>query len=151
QRPHTSDFDRLALFAFHLNRVGIPPRKGPSRPALWANEFVRQVLWRNDAWQTTALDQSSLDDFIAVNLIGQDDVRVKSRNNYRHFFELAGYLPTANATINTNADSWMASALFLAWDRYTLDGGRTNEAQLLTHVRTEELHKLLGISETSTL
>src|SRR6185437_6009720 len=54
-RPHTKDFDRLALFAFHLNRVGVPPLRGPSRPALWASEFVKQILWQNGAWQTAAL------------------------------------------------------------------------------------------------
>lgn len=149
RRPHTSDFDRLALFAFHLNRVGTPPYKGPSRPALWANEFVRQVLWRDGAWQTAALAQERLDRFLAANLIGQGQVRVKSRNNYRHFFELAGYLPTAAGTINTGADSWMASALFLAWDRYSLDTGHTRESELLAVVRNEQLYKLLGASEAT--
>ncbi|WP_166298893.1 hypothetical protein [Bradyrhizobium sp. 2S1] len=139
RRPHSSDFDRLALFTFHLNRVGTPPLKGPSRPALWASEFVKRVLWRNGAWQTAALSQARLDGFIAASMIGQSDVRTKSRNNYRHFFELAGYLPTATATINTGAPSWMASALFLAWDRHILDGGKTGETELLAYVRTEEL------------
>lgn len=51
QRPHTIDFDRLALFAFHLNQVGKPPGQAVRRPALWANEFVKEVLWRRGSWQ----------------------------------------------------------------------------------------------------
>ncbi|MCD9817680.1 HNH endonuclease [Bradyrhizobium japonicum] len=151
RRPHTIDFDRLALFAFHLNNVGQPPLRGPSRPALWANEFVRNVLWRNGAWQTAALDQASIDRFIAAKMIGGDQVRTKARNNYRYFFELAGYLPTRTPTVNAGASSWIASALFLAWDRYLLDGGRNTESALLAHVRSEELHKLLGVTDANAI
>lgn len=151
RRPHTIDFDRLALFAFHLNNIGKPPLSGPSRPALWANEFVRNVLWRNGAWQTAALTQGSIDRFIGAKMIGGDQVRTKSRNNYRYFFELAGYLPTRTPTINAGAGSWMASALFLAWDRYLLDGGRNTESALLAYVRSEELNKLLGVTEANVI
>ena len=48
-RQHSAQFDRLALFALHLNRVGSghdvrSGREIISRPAMWANEFVRERL-----------------------------------------------------------------------------------------------------------
>ncbi len=50
ERPHSMRFDRLGLFALHLNRVGSgrdtrSGRQIVSRPAMWANEFVRERLW----------------------------------------------------------------------------------------------------------
>jgi hypothetical protein len=146
KHPHSIQFDRLALFAFHLNRVGNPPAH-IERPAMWANEFVREMLWKNDAWRTNALDDSTLDAFIADRLKAQQDVRIKCRNNYRHFFELCDYLPARLPIINTGSESWMAPALFLAWDRLTIDKGRQSKSELLNHLKAEELHKLIGTSE----
>jgi hypothetical protein len=83
------------------------------------------------------------------NLDASEDVRVKSRNNYRHFFELAGYLPCSTPTINTGAESWVANALYLTWDRYLLDGGRKMEERLLEKIDVEEIHKLVGVSHAS--
>jgi HNH endonuclease len=151
QRPHTIDFDRLALFAFHLNQVGKPPGQAIRRPALWANEFAKEVLWRRDNWQSAALNQQALDDFIATTMNANEQVRIKSRNNYRYFFELAGYLPASTPTINTGSESWIASALYLTWDRYLLDGGKKTEDRLLERVDIEDLHKLVGVSKSSML
>ncbi len=43
ERPHSIRFDRLGLFALHLNRAGSGSRVAP-RPAMWANEFIRERL-----------------------------------------------------------------------------------------------------------
>lgn len=144
---HSLNFDRLALFAFHLNRVGSPPRNGPERPAMWANEFVRERLWLNGHWQTSALLVEEMDKFIGSRLeaISAD----KCRSNYRHFFELADYLPAETSTINTKANEWINSAVFLTWDRFLLDGGDLNKDSLLSCLVDNEIYKLLGINETS--
>lgn len=149
KRPHTIDFDRLALFAFHLNRIGKPPGRGVERPALWANQFAKEELWSRGNWQSAPLSQQNIDDFIAETMDASDDVRIKCRNNYRYFFELAGYLPSSTLTINTGSESWAAAALYLTWDRYLLDGGRKTEERLLERLTVEELHKLIGVSEAS--
>jgi hypothetical protein len=146
-RPHNIDFDRLSLFAFHLTQVGTPPQQGPQRPALWANEFAKEVLWKTDSWQSAALIHSALDNFIADTMNASEDVRIKSRNNYRYFFELAGYLPTSGATINTGQEGWITPALYLAWDRFVLDGGSEEKNALLKYVDDEELYKLIGTSK----
>lgn len=143
-RPHSLEFDRLGLFALHLNRVGKPPG-GIERPAMWANEFVREVLWRDGAWQTAALADSVIDPFIADRMDATPGVREKCRNNYRHLFELCRYLPARLPVINSGADHWMGWAIFLAWDRFVLDHGTQSRPSLVGHAGSEELYKLLGV------
>jgi len=143
-RPHSIEFDRLALFALHLNRVGKPPG-GIERPAMWANAFVRELLWRDGAWQSAGLEDAILDPFIADHTAATPGVQEKCRNNYRRLFELCGYLPTRLPIINTGADQWLASALFLAWDRLVLDNGTSSRSDLIDYSRDEELHKLVGL------
>jgi hypothetical protein len=148
RKPHSVEFDRLALFAFHLNRVGSGPRV-VERPAMWANKFVRERLWNDGAWVAAELNDDRLDPFIDDHLDALDDVRVKCRNNYRHMFELCEYLPSRLSLINTGAESWIASALFLVWDRHLLDGGSAAKADLLALLEREEVFKLLGTTQDS--
>jgi hypothetical protein len=145
--PHSLRFDRLGLFAFHLNRVGRPPN-GIERPAMWANEFVREKLWQNDAWRSGELGDQVVDTFIEGRMNAQKDVRIKCRNNYRHLFELCGYLPTRLAIMNAGQEDWLPSALFLAWDRMTLDGGPTSRSKLIAYLNAAELHRLIGVSRS---
>ena len=156
ERNHSAQFDHLALFALHLNRVGSghdvrSGREIVSRPAMWANEFVRERLWSNGAWQRDALTDESLDLFLSDRMNAQSNVRVKCRNNYRHLFELCKYLPTTLPMINTEAEQWIASALFLAWDRHILDGGVRGRSHLVSLVDSEDLYKFLGVSRDYTL
>jgi hypothetical protein len=145
--PHSLRFDRLGLFAFHLNRVGKPPN-GVERPAMWANEFVREKLWQNDGWRSSELADQVIDTFIEGRMNAQTDVRIKCRNNYRHLFELCGYLPTRLTIVNAGPEDWLPSALFLAWDRMTLDGGLPNRSKLIAYLNTAEMHKLVGVSRS---
>jgi predicted HNH restriction endonuclease len=143
-RPHSIEFDRLALFALHLNRVGKPPG-GIERPAMWANTFVRELLWREGAWQSAALTEAVLDPFIADHLEATPRSKEKCRTNYRFLFEACGHLPTRLPIINTGADHWLRSALFLAWDRLVLNHGTQPKSALIRYSRDEELHKLVGV------
>ena len=132
ERDHSRNFDRLALFALNLSRVGSgrdvhSGRNIVSRPAMWANEFVREQLWSSGVWQRAALLDGSLDEFLRDRIDAQRNVRVKCRNNYRHIFELCKFWPSPLSVINAEADQWVSSALFLAWDRYILDGGTGKE------------------------
>jgi hypothetical protein len=61
--------------------------------------------------------------------------------------------PSCSANLLTTAkeaETWIASALFLAWDRLILDKGSQTKLDLLNYVADNELHKLLGISELDT-
>jgi HNH endonuclease len=147
-RDHSASFDRLALFALNLSRVG---RGAPeARPALWANEFVRESLWQDGGWRTTALVKPTMDVFFEDRIEAQPAVRRKVRSNYRHLYELCDYLPSRTPVINSDPSTWGVAALFLAWDRLTLDGdlaAAANPAALARAATTEELHKLLGVTQ----
>ena len=152
KRDHSIVFDRLALFALHLNRVGGGRDKSSgkeivSRPALWANKFVRQSLWSQGTWLTSALLDTSLDLFFSKWMSAKTDVRVKCRSNYRHILELCKYWPSSLPVINSGVEQWIAPALFLAWDRHILDGGSQEDATLLGLIDSEELYKLFGTTK----
>ena len=49
--------------------------------------------------------------------------------------------------INSGAEQWIGSALFLAWDRHILDGGAQDKSNLLELIQSDELYKLLGVSQ----
>lgn len=153
---HSTEFDRLALFSLNLSCVGSgrdthSRRKIVSRPAMWANEFVRERLWSQGTWQADALQDTSLDTFLQHRMNAQRNVREKCRNNYRHMFELCKYWTTDLPVINSGAGKWIRSALFLVWDRHILDGGAKDRTSLLNLVDIEELYKLLGMTRDHVL
>ena len=148
---HSKRFDRLAMFALNLNQVGSgrdarSRQQIVSRPAMWANEFVREELWSQGTWQARALSDDLLDQFLTNRMGAQYNVRVKCRNNYRYLFRLCDYWPATLPIINSGAEQWIASALFLAWDRHILDGGAQDKATLLRLIDLDELYKLLGVT-----
>lgn len=149
--PYTPLFDRVALFGFNLSlggqRRGV---NGVADPAPWAREFVKQAMWQNGRWQRAALDEAAMDAFLATRISGVAAAKTKVRTNYRHLYVLAKYLPAPHVTINSGANAWMVSAMFLAWDRRALAaGGHTgpvNASALVAGSDTEEDWKLLGIT-----
>ena len=144
KHEHSVRFDYLALFALHLNRVG-KGKRVEARPAMWANEFVRKQMWKGGAWRSSALEVDSLNQFIEARMDAKPKAREKCRMNYRHLFELCGFLPTNLPIINSHADDWIASAFFLVWDRHILDGGSNGKNALIETAKSEEIHKLLGV------
>lgn len=147
-QPSFRNFERLALFAFHLADVGTLPGGGEQGPALWANEFVREMLWRNGNWQTSALEHTSLDAFLDERLLAVPETRTKCKTNYRNMFMICNYLDLPGKTIDSGASDWLDSAFFLAWDRFILNGGRADEVDLLEHLDRKELFKLVGLQES---
>ena len=93
-----------------------------------------------------ALRDASLDQFLMEKMHAQENVRLKCRNNYRHMFHLCGYMQSRLSIINTRAEKWIGSALFLVWDRHILDGGAQAKSDLLRLIDSEELYKLLGVT-----
>lgn len=147
--PHSRTFDLLALFTFHLNSAGRgrDPRSRKeiqSRPAMWANEFVRDRLWVNGRWQASSLTEDSLDRFLIEHLDATDQSRTKCLTNYRKLFELCRLIPTSSYTIRLPTDEWILPALFVAWDRHILDTDVDNTDRLLDLIDSQELYKLLG-------
>lgn len=149
---HTQAFDRLALFVFHLSLGGkrLGSANGVEFPAPWANHFVKEQLWKEGRWQKAALDEAEIDEFITRSITGVPGARIKCRTNYRYMFELVRYIPTSNREINTDAESWIAGALFTAWDRRAMIVGRARGPvppnSLVAESQEAEDFKLLGIT-----
>lgn len=153
---HSLQFDRLSLFALNLSRVRSEhdqenDKEIVARPAMWANEFVREQLWSQGKWLANALQDDPLDQFLSERMAAKEKVRRKCKTNYRHIFELCGYLPSELSIINSGAEQWIPSALFLAWDRHILDGGNDDKSSLLELIESDELFKLLGVSHSYAL
>ena len=150
-QPYSRAFDRLGLFVLNLSlggkRQGV---NGAEYPAWWANEFVRQSLWQAGQWQRSALDEAAMDAFLDSHIKGVVGARQKCRSNYRHLFELAGYLGSDSPEINTGIESWAAPALFTAWDRRALSVQPAVAVlppnSLVSASEAEEDYKLLGIT-----
>jgi hypothetical protein len=160
---HSPNFDRLALFALNLSMAGLRRAttgtplpishsrlRRDARPAMWANEFVREFLWKDGAWRASSLKIAEMDNFFDGHIDATKPVRTKVRANYRNLFELCRYLPADAAEIDSGAAEWGPAAHFLAWDRLMLDGELLDTAgsdQLLEKATEHQLFKLLGISE----
>ncbi len=141
--PHSTHFDRLGLFSLHLNKAGSGDHVVEC-PIMWANEFVRECLWSNGTWQSSALQDGTLDPFFEDRVDAKSEARLKCRSNYRHLFELCKFWPSSTSLINSGAEQWIMPALFLAWDRHILNGGLDDEMSLLKLIDSDELYKLLG-------
>ena len=149
EHEHSLKFDRLALFALNHSRIGSGRNTHTgqpivSRPAMWANEFVRDLLWDGGTWRADALQDDVIDLFLTQRLNATTQVRIKCRSNYRHLFVLCKYRTDTLPVINSGCDQWISSALFLAWDRHILDGGLDDPESLLGLIDADELYKLLG-------
>ena len=145
-KQFSPSFNHLGLFALHLNRVGTGSGI-VSRPAMWANRFVRRFLWADGAWQSGALNSANLDIFLRRNLDAQTSSRIKCRTNYRRIYELCGLIPTQHDKINSQSRDWITAGLFLAWDRHVLAGGSLEISNLVNLCKKDELYMLFGMPQ----
>lgn len=150
---HSSQFDKLALFALNLSRGGFRhgTNFGEAKPALWANDFVKDVLWLEGGWRGDAFDKEIMDRFLSVNLDAEPDVCRKVRTNYRYIYDLCGFLKPSIGIINTQSWSWAIQAHFLTWDRLRFDSELTPPLSiegLITSAIANQLYKLVGATET---
>jgi len=146
EESHSLVFDRLAIFALHLSMVGNVSSGGTP----WAREFVTRRLWSEGFWRRSELEIDQLDSFLRTALDARTEVRTKCRSNYRHLFELSGFLSTGDKYIDNRDDQWLTSAVLLAWDRAILSAQLTDSAttaQLVEFIRHREIFKLLGVPE----
>ena len=129
---HSSDFDRLALFAFNLSLVGAwrNAEPGQERPALWANAYVREQVAGQHQWDASKISADDIESFV------RSDPRYKARTSRKLATNL-NYLYMIGGLSNfksSKVSRWWVNALFLALDRLTLDRarqGRTTSAEQL--------------------
>ena len=151
QQSHSQLFDRLALFALHINLAGVRSgQNGVSEPALWIKDFVANRLWHDGAWRPQALSIEAMDTYFEGNLEAEEEVRIKCRSNYRHLLDLCGYLVSASDAVDSGAEQWIVAAMFLTWDRLLLDGVislTTSKSELIDRLIHLEVHQLAGTTE----
>jgi hypothetical protein len=83
-----------------------------------------------------------MDRILRSKLEAEPSSLIKCRNNYRHLYDLCSYYGDG---MNVSHDlEWIRSALFLAWDRYCLDGMPLDE-ELIGQSTNDEVYKLLGL------
>jgi HNH endonuclease len=148
---HSPAFDHLALFALNLSEAGerTGHNNGEAQPILWANEFVREDLWEDGAWEATNLNQPGVKDALTPRIDAVEETIAKCVANYRRIFTLCGHDVDGSGPMNGTAHLIGPTAYFLAWDRLILDGVLAQQPgiEVLKRVIEEkEVHKLLGTS-----
>jgi HNH endonuclease len=150
--PHSRRFDHLALFSLHLARMGLRVGvAGDSRGAAFTNEFVRTRLWNDGGWQSKRLREREVERAFERTVVAQASGTVhKCMTNYLYIMEMMGLRGQRTRFINTQIEEWVGPGLFTAFDRYALDrtgSGELTQAELLSMVKSDELHKLMGTTE----
>lgn len=147
--PHSRQFDRLALFAFHLARMGqrLGGNAGTSDGAAFANRYVREVLWQGGGWRTAMLAPEQVEEAFDRTILAQGiDTVHKCVTNYLFTLQVCGLRNQRTPVVNTHAEEWIGPALFLAFDRANFDAARNlAHDELLRLVEAEELYKLIGV------
>jgi hypothetical protein len=150
--PHSRRFDQLALFTMHLTRLGRRLGKaGDPRGAAFTNDFVRNRLWNSGGWESGQLTEWEVERAFKATIQATGAYTVhKCMTNYVFMMEMMGLKDQRTRFINTHIDEWVGPGLFLAFDRYALDRTATatlRRDDLLSMVRADELHKLMGTTE----
>src|SRR3546814_16396779 len=119
-------FDKLALFAFNLSRVGRWKKAAPyqDRPALWAFHYLSERVARDFGWNTRQISADDIERFVS------SDERYKARTSRKLSTNL-NYLYKQGRISDyksSRAERWWLSALFLALDRYKagMENGRAS-------------------------
>ncbi len=126
-------------------RVGVA---GNADGAAFTNYFVRNHLWRGGGWQSSALREEEVEQVFSAVIIAQgDDTVHKCVTNYLYIMEMAGFARGRTQVINTFVEEWVRPALFIAFDRYTINHSRGKSIDapiLISMAKAAELHKLMG-------
>jgi len=112
---HSAHFDRLAVFAFNLSRVGTWKQAKPyqERPALWAYHYVADRVGPEFSWDAKRISADDIEDFVSGDSRYHGATSRKLATNLHYLYKvgkLADYR-------SKKPERWWLSALFLALDR----------------------------------
>lgn len=144
--PHSSDFDKLALFAFNFSFVG--KWKGAegyqSRPALWAQHYVADRVAQQFNWNTRRVTADDIQGFVRGDPRYRGQTSRKLATNLNYLYRL-GHLSELD---DAHVQRWWTSALFLALDRLIEDRSLQNEdasaSQFLSMLDRARFHLISG-------
>jgi len=145
--PYDQQFAKLALFAFHLANSGFWKRSlwPDGRVAGWANQFIRERVWRSGAWAADAFDNQLMEKFINDHVDGKSTRKVFT--NYRFMLRSAGILNGRVLQTPNFRERWFVDAIQLFWDRQIFDGnlsGVSSSREFEIAFYNHDVHKLLG-------
>lgn len=112
---HSSNFDRLALFAFNLSVVGRWKGSAPfqSRPALWAKHYLAERVGPEFDWSSRYVSADDIEKFVINDQRYHAKTARKLATNLNYLYK-QGRLSDYKSR---KADRWWLSALFLTIDR----------------------------------
>lgn len=112
---HSKAFDRVALFAFLLSRVGIWHRASPdqARPAMWANAYVKEFVARKAKWNEKFIDVNSIEEFISNDPRYLGKTTRKLSTNLNYLLKIGDIQSFGQKGVSR----WWVDCLFLALDR----------------------------------
>ncbi|MBS3929131.1 MAG: hypothetical protein KGZ65_13315 [Sphingomonadales bacterium] len=122
---HSAHFDRLALVAFHLSRVGHWKRAAPyqSRPALWAFHYLADRVGSQLAWNTRSISANDIETFVSNDSRYRAKTSRKLATNLSYLYKLG----RVRDFESTKPEQWWLNGLFLALDRYLLSVGMADQ------------------------
>lgn len=114
---HSATFDKLALFAFNLSRVGIWKRAAAyqRRPALWAFHYIADRVSGSLGWDARRVSANDIENFVAADTRYIGKTSRKLATNLAYLYRI-GRLGDYRST---KPERWWLSAMFLALDRVT--------------------------------
>jgi hypothetical protein len=144
--PHSSNFDRLALFAFNLSLTGV--WKGATstqrRPALWANAYIRERVAGDFNWDASKVTADDIEQFVSHDPRYQAKTSRKLATNLNYLYRIGGLRDCGKPII----ERWWVNALFLALDRIIedrkIDGLQTQEGQYASLLAQNGFFALTG-------
>lgn len=148
---HSGQFDKLALFAFSLSRVGLWAGAAPyqKRPALWANHYVADRIGRDFEWSTSRVSADDIQQFVTNDPRYTGKTARKLATNLNYLLQ-AGRVRDFSSR---KPERWWLSAIFLTLDRIVppaeVEFGGLGEARLLGQLVSAGFWALSGRRSTA--
>jgi hypothetical protein len=116
---HSSEFDKLGLFAFNFSYVG--KWKGAeeyqSRPALWAHHYIVDRVAREFNWKVSQISADDIQKFVQSDRRYHAKTARKLATNLNYLYEIADLSDFKSDRV----ERWWINSLFLALDRLIED------------------------------
>ncbi|WP_199555927.1 hypothetical protein [Sandaracinobacteroides hominis] len=116
---HSSAFDKLALYTFHLSRVGRWKRAAASQsqPALWAYHYLADRVALEFSWDAKKISADDIERFLLNDPRYRAQTARKVATNLNYLYK-QGRLSEFR---NSKPERWWLSALFVTLDRLVED------------------------------
>lgn len=136
---HSAHFDRLALLAFHLSRVGRWKRAAAyqARPALWAFHYLADHVGSDLGWKTKYISADDIERYVSSDARYKAQTSRKLATNLSYLYKL-GRIKDFEST---KPGQWWLNSLFLSLDRYLL-----SQSMVDRELTTDELLGILNKS-----